>query len=92
MCLLSSAIREGERQNRELTKLKEQLVGQAAEAECIDRSSALDLAKLCADVETNAQRGDPSRGRQIQAAPALDLEIEEHQAFARDRANHFRGR
>ncbi len=54
--------------------------------------SASDSAKLCADVEELLSKVILAEAGTFKSRPALDLEIEAHEAFARDRARHFKGR
>src|ERR1019366_2503410 len=53
---------------------------------------ASDFAKLCADVEELLSKVILAEAGTFKSRPALDLEIEAHEAFARDRARHFTGR
>src|ERR1019366_1074123 len=53
---------------------------------------ASDPAKLCADVEELLSKVILAEAGTFKSRPALDLEIEAHEAFARDRARHFTGR
>ncbi len=53
---------------------------------------ASDSAKLCADVEKLLSQVILAEAGRFTSRPALDLEIEAHEVFARDRARHFTGR
>jgi WD40 repeat protein len=53
---------------------------------------AADSAKLCADVEELLKPVILAEAGKFKSRPALDLEIEAHEAFAHDRAMHFIGR
>jgi WD40 repeat protein len=54
--------------------------------------SASDSTKLCADVNELLSKVILAEAGTFKSRPALDLQIEAHEAFARDRARHFRGR
>ncbi len=75
----------------ELTALKKYLREELAEGN-IRPFSASDSAKLCADVEELLSKVILAEAGTFKSRPALDLEIEAHEAFARDRARHFTGR
>lgn len=51
-----------------------------------------DYGKLCADVEELLKQAILAEAGKFKSRPALELEIEAHEAFARDRARHFTGR
>jgi len=82
---------KGVTEDPEITKLKQELSGKLPEGNVLP-FSASDLARLCTDVETKLSAVILSEADRFKPQHALDLEIAEHLAFARDRANHFRGR
>jgi hypothetical protein len=77
-------------EDRDLRKLKDQLRGQLGRNAV--EFAAGDTAKLCRHVAVRLKRVIRREVRGFTSRPALDLEIEAHEAFARDRARHFRGR
>jgi hypothetical protein len=75
----------------DLTTLKKYLQEELGE-ENIRTVPASDSAKLCVDVEELISKVILAEAATFKSRPALDLEIEAHEAFARDRAQHFTGR
>jgi WD40 repeat protein len=75
----------------DLTALKKYLREELGEGN-IRPFPASDSAKLCADVEELLSKVILAEAGTFKSRPALDLEIEAHEAFARDRARHFTGR
>ncbi len=81
----------GVAEDSDLTALKESLRGKLAQ-ENICSFSTSDLKKVCADVEKLLSEVILAETGRFTSRPALDLEMEAHEAFARDRARHFTGR
>jgi len=81
----------GVAEDPDLTALKKYLREELGEGN-IRPFSAPDSAKLCADVEESLKQVILAEAGKFKSRPALDLEIEAHEAFARDRARHFAGR
>jgi WD40 repeat protein len=75
----------------DLTALKKYLREKLADGN-IRSFSASNSTKLCADLEELLKQVILAEAEQFTARPALDLEIEAHEAFAHDRARHFTGR
>jgi hypothetical protein len=74
-----------------LRALKEYLREKLAEGN-IRSFSAPGSARLCADVEELLSKVILAEAGTFKSRPALDLEMEAHEAFALDRARHFTGR
>ena len=81
----------GMAEDPDLTALKKYLREELGEGN-IRPFPATDSAKLCADVEEVLSKVILTEAGAFKSRPALDLEIEAHEAFARDRARHFTGR
>jgi len=77
-------------EDRDLRKLKDQLRGQLGRNAV--EYAAGDTAKLCRHVAVRLKRVIRREVKGFKSRPALDLEMEAHEAFARDRARHFTGR
>ena len=75
----------------DLTALKQYLREKLGEAS-IRPFHASDSARLGADVEELLSKVILAEAGTFKSRPGLDLEIEAHEAFARDRARHFTGR
>jgi hypothetical protein len=81
----------GEEEDADLTALKDDLANKLPEGN-IQPFAAADVAKLCADVEERLGAVIKAETEKFTSRPALDLEMEAHEAFAHDRTRHFRGR
>jgi WD40 repeat protein len=82
---------QGVEEDPDLTALKKYLRKKLPEGN-IRSFSASDFAKLCADVEKALSEVILAEAGRFTSRPALDLEIEAHEAFAHDRARYFTGR
>jgi WD40 repeat protein len=82
---------EGTAEGPELAALKQELRNKLP-ADNIHPFSANEINKLCADVESKLCAVILAETGRFTSRPALDLEIEAHEKFALDRANHFTGR
>jgi hypothetical protein len=56
------------------------------------RFAAGDTAELCRQVQQSLEKVIRAQCQSFESRPALDLEIEAHDEFAKDRARHFTGR
>lgn len=74
----------------DLQHLKEHLCTQLGDN--VSFYAAGDFRKLCADVEKGLKAVILKQLAAFASRPALELEIEAHESFAKDRARHFRGR
>ncbi len=78
------------REDPELRDLKQYLRDQLRDN--VFEFQAGDIAKLCKDAAAGMERIILSQVSSFESRPALELEIEAHDAFAQDRARHFTGR
>jgi hypothetical protein len=81
----------GKEEDPELMALKQDLRNKLGK-ENVCPFPASDLAKLCTDVEELLSKVILAEAGRFISRPALDLEVEAHEAFSRDRARHFTGR
>ena len=81
----------GVEEDSDLRALKQDLRNKLGN-ENICRFRASDSAKLCADAEELLSKVILAEAGTFKSRPALDLEMDAHEAFARDRARHFTGR
>ena len=78
-------------EDSDLTALKQDLREKLPQENiCPFRTS--DLAEFCADVEKLLSKVILAEAGRFTSRRALDLEVDAHEAFARDRARHFTGR
>ena len=82
---------EGTTEDPDLTVLKDEL-RKKLRRKNIHSFSALEIEKLCADVEASLSAVILAETGKFTSRPALDLEMEAHDKFALHRVRHFTGR